>query len=111
MNEPLSFDTIVAVILGMAAINYLFRAVPLVILSRVELPRAVNRWLGYIPISVMGALVASEVLTPGGIVTNPLPNPAFWAALVSGATFYKTRSFVGGSLAGMAAYLILRAII
>lgn len=111
MNEAVGFDTIIAVILGMAVVNYLFRAVPLVVLSKVELPRVMNRWLSYVPISVMGALVASEVFTPGGIVTNPLGNPAFWGAVVSGATFYKTRSFVGGSLAGMAAYLILRTIV
>lgn len=111
MNEQVSFEVIAATVLGMAAINYLFRAVPLVVLSKIELPKVVNRWLSYIPISVMGALVASEVFTPGGILVDPIPNPAFWGAIVSGATFYKTKSFVGGSLAGMAAYLILRTII
>ncbi len=108
-TEALSTEIILALIFGMAATNYALRSIPLVLLSRVKLPKAVTRWLSFVPISVMGALVASEVLVPDGTWVAPLGNPAFWAAAVSAITYRYTKSFIGGSMAGMVSFVVLRA--
>lgn len=102
---------IMAVIVGMAIINLALRFAPLALLSRLELPRPVARWLSFIPISVMGALVATEVLRPGNESQPPLTNPGLYAAALTMLIFRLTRSFLGATLAGMAAFVALRALL
>ena len=102
---------IVAVIAGMAVINFAIRFTPIAILSRMELPRPFLRWLSYIPVSVMGALVASEVLRPGGQWQPPLTNPGLYAAVLTALVFRFTRSFLGATVAGIASFVVLRGLL
>ena len=77
---------------------------PIAILSRVELPEWAMKWLNYVPIAVMAALVGQELLMPNGKL-KPLQNnleliaalPAFIIAIV-------TRSLLGTVVAGMDLY-------
>jgi branched-subunit amino acid transport protein len=98
-----------SVVIGMATVNFTVRFLPLAILSRLDLPRPMLRWLSFIPISVMGALVASEVLRPQGQWRPPLTNPGLWAALLTALVFRLTRSFLGATLVGVLSYVVLRA--
>ncbi len=102
---------VIAVIIGMAAINFVLRFTPLALLSRVSLPTPVLRWLSFIPISVMGALVANEVLRPDGSWQAPLTNPSLYAAVLTMLVFRFTRSFLGATIAGMASFVLLGAMI
>ena len=106
-----SQTTIWLVIIGMAVTNFVIRAIPIAALSRRTLPAPVLRWLSFVPISVMGALVANEVLRPGGEWQPPLTNPGLYAAILTALVFRFTRSFLGATLAGIAGYVALRAII
>lgn len=99
------------VIAGTAVLNYAIRFIPLAIVSRVELPRPITRWLSFVPVSVMGALVAGEVLRPGGQWTNPFIGPHLYAAALTGLVFHKTRSFLGATVAGMASFVALQHLI
>ena len=101
---------IASVIAGMAVLNFALRITPIATLSRRRLPAPIMRWLSFIPISVMGALVASEVLRPGGEWKSPTANPGIWAALLTMVIFRFTRSFLGATLAGMASFVALRAL-
>lgn len=94
-------------IIGMAAINFAERFVPMALVSRLQLPRPVLRWLSYVPIAVMGSLFATQVLMPGGEFVSPWSSPWLWAAVLTGAVYYKTRSFLGATIAGMAGFVIL----
>lgn len=99
------------VIIAMAIANFIVRFVPIAAISRVELPRPVMRWLSFVPVSVMGSLVAGEVLRPGGNLLSPWHNPYLMAALPTALVYYKTRSFLGATLAGMLVFVALRAIV
>lgn len=110
MPNEVSQTTILLVIAGMAVANFGLRHLPMAALSRVKMPDPILRWLSFIPISVMGALVASEVLRPGGKWVPPLTNPAVYAALVTGVVFRFTRSFLGATAAGVLSFLALRGI-
>lgn len=111
MRTDVAQSTIVLVIVGMALANFAIRFTPIALLSRFDLPRPVLRWLSFVPISVMGALVASEVLRPMGQWQPPLSNPGFYAAVITAAVFYRTRSFLGATVGGMVAYVALRALL
>jgi branched chain amino acid efflux pump len=94
-------------IIGMAIINFAERFVPMSLVSRLDLPRPVLRWLSYVPIAVMGSLFATQVLMPKGQFLPPWSSPWVWAALLTGAVYYKTRSFLGATVAGMAGFVVL----
>ncbi len=108
MKASLSSTLIWAVIVGMAALNFAMRFQPIAVVSRVNLPAPIARWLSFVPISVMGALVASEVLLPNQEWSNPLVGPHLYAAIVTALVFRFTRSFLGASLAGMASFVLFQ---
>jgi len=68
------------------------------------------RWLSFVPVSVMGALVATEVLRPGGEWQPPLHNPGLYAATLTAIAFKLSGSFLGATVTGMVAYVALRTV-
>lgn len=111
MTTEITQATIVAVVAGMAVVNFAIRFTPIASLSRLTLPRPLLRWLSFVPVSVMGALVATEVLRPHGEWQPAITNPGLYAAILTGIVFRFTRSFLGSTVAGMVAYVALRALL
>lgn len=105
-------DSVVwGVIVGMAVLNFLIRFLPIAAVSRVELPTPVMRWLEFIPVSVMGALVANTVVRPGGGFIVPWSNPWLIACAVTALAYRVTRSFLGATVIGMVSFVIVRAVL
>lgn len=99
------------VIIGMAASNYVVRFVPIAVISRLQLPKPVMRWLSYIPVAVMAALVVGEVLRPSGQWLAPLENPYLMAAIPTALVYYRWRSFLGTTVVGIVFFLVFRALL
>ena len=97
------------VVAGMAVANFLIRFPSLAILSRAELPTWLRRWLSYIPVSAMATLVVGGVLRPDGAWQPPLTSPYVWAAVGTGLVYWRFRSFLSATLAGIVLFLALRA--
>jgi branched-subunit amino acid transport protein len=95
-------------VLGMAITNTVIRLVPIAAISRLELPPVVHRWLSYVPVSVMAAIVATQVLRPGGHWMLTPDNPYLIASVPTAVVFHVTRSFLGAIAAGMLTFLALR---
>lgn len=98
-----------AVIVGMALANYAVRFPPMTLLSRMSLPGWLRTWLSYVPVAVMATLVVGEVARPEGKWMVSLDNPYAWAALATGLVYWRFRSFLGATVAGVAFFLALRA--
>ena len=96
---------ILALILACAAVTALPRVLPLVLLSRIALPQWLVAWLGYVPIAVLAALLAIEVLIVEGKPALS-GNPAVLAILPALAVATLTRSLIGTVVAGVAAYWV-----
>jgi branched-subunit amino acid transport protein len=109
--SDISSAHVFAIVTGMAAVNFALRFTPLALLSRRRLPAPLLRWLSFIPISVMGALVATEVLRPQDQWQPALANPGLYAAIITMLTFRFTRSFLGATIAGMVSFVALRALL
>jgi len=123
----LSPFAIYALIIGCFAVNFAMRFVPLAVMSRINIPDPVMRWLSYMPVAVMGALITVEVILPaldaafqagalseGAEATEEtiahIPlffNPGIFGALASMLVFYKTRSFIGATIAGIAVFALI----
>jgi len=101
---------VLLIILGMALVTYVPRALPMTVLSRASLPGWFRRWLGFVPVAVLAALLGPALLLPSGRwqpVWDNLPLlaslPAFWVA-------GRTRSLFRTVLAGLAAMALLVAL-
>lgn len=99
---------ILAMILGCTLVTVLPRVVPLVLLSRIPLPTWLINWLKHIPVAVMSALLAQELLLHEGklSLSHNLANivaaiPAFLVAIY-------TRSLLGTVLVGILSMMVLR---
>lgn len=98
---------VVLLILGMAAVTYIPRLLPVWMLSSRSLPPVVGRWLSFVPTAVLSAL-----LLPALVLTDGRPdvfgNVYFWAAVPAFAVALWTRSFFGTVAAGMIAVAAAR---
>jgi branched-subunit amino acid transport protein len=95
-------------IIGMAVTNIVIRATPISIMSHLELPDGVRRWLGYVPVSVMAAIVAVQVFHPSDRFDFSLTNHYLLAAIPTAIVYRFTRSFLGATAAGILTFLALR---
>lgn len=100
--------SIFLIILGSALVTFIPRVLPIAILSRVELPEWTMRWLNYVPIAVMAALVGQELLLPNGKLEPLQNNLELIAALPTFIIAIVTRSLLGTVLAGMISIMVLR---
>lgn len=102
----MSTATIWTVIVGMAFVNFLIRFPSLAVLSRTELPGWAKRWLSFIPVSAMATLVVGGVIRPDGRWLPPLENPYLWASAITGVVYWRFRSFLGATIAGVVCFLV-----
>ncbi|MCS7462275.1 AzlD domain-containing protein [Paenibacillus doosanensis] len=99
---------ILIVIIGSAVVTFLPRVIPLMVLSRLQLPEWGMRWLKYVPISVMAALVGQELLMKEGDLIPWTRNIELLAALPTFLVAVFTRSLLGTVVTGIAAMFVLR---
>jgi branched-subunit amino acid transport protein len=101
-------ESVFWIILGTAAVTLVPRIAPLVLLSRIKLPALFERWLGYVPIAVLAALLAQSVAMPEGHLDLTLSNPALLAAVPVLVVAGLIRSLMGTVAVGVALMALLR---
>jgi len=101
---------VLLIVLGAALVTLVPRVAPLVLLSRIELPRWLKVWLGYVPVSVLGALLAGELFIPAGKFVPLVSNVALVAIVPAIAVAARFGSIIGAVIAGVAAMALLRAL-
>ncbi|MDO9582093.1 MAG: AzlD domain-containing protein [Desulfomicrobium sp.] len=95
-------QTIFLTILGMMAVTYVPRALPLLALAQRTLPEAVIRWLGFIPVAVLSAMLLPSLVATDRGLDFSAENIFLWAAIPTFVVCWKTRSFIGAIVTGMA---------
>ena len=101
-------SSVLLIILGCGLVTVIPRVLPLALLSRVSLPDPAIRWLGYVPIAVLAALLAQTVALADGRIALPPENLAGLAILPTLAVAALTRSMIGTVAVGVAAMALLR---
>jgi branched-subunit amino acid transport protein len=94
--------TITLTIVGMALVTYLPRLLPVWFLSSRSLPPLVIAWLRHIPIAVLSAMLLPSLIVRDARIDLGLDNLFFWVALPTLLVAWKTRSFFGTVIVGMA---------
>ncbi|WP_272700370.1 AzlD domain-containing protein [Desulfovibrio sp. Fe33] len=98
MDQKTVFITIV----GMLAVTYIPRMVPLVVLASRTLPGPVVRWLSYVPAAVLSSMLFPALLLRNGNLDVSFDNYFLWAAVPAFLLAWRTRSFFGTVALGMA---------
>ncbi|MEX1306910.1 MAG: AzlD domain-containing protein [Eubacteriales bacterium] len=78
-----SSANLLAIFIGMFAVTYLPRTLPLTILSRVKLPKVVIDVLEYLPVAILGALLVPSLLLVSGQIDISLDNYLLIAAVLT----------------------------
>lgn len=99
-------SSLLLTVLLCAAVTVSMRALPIVLLSRLNVPLPVREWLNYVPAAIMAAIIVSEVMG------HPAFTEAGWsisvlATLASFAVGMTTRSLFLTVLAGVTAFALL----
>jgi branched-subunit amino acid transport protein len=92
-------------IVGMGLVTYLPRLIPFLLLAGGEggtLPAWLERWLRYVPVAVLAAMLLPSLLVVEGRARLAWDNLYLWAALPTAWIAWKTRSLIGAVLAGVA---------
>lgn len=106
-------ETVLIAILGMMAVTYVPRALPVLALSSRRLPPAVVAWLSYVPVAVLAAMLFPALLVPEGQAGGQqidlgLGNLFLWAAVPTLLVAWKRRSFFGAVIVGMVVVAVAR---
>ena len=96
-------------IVAMGAVTYLSRVIGFVIVRTFGVPRAVARWLTYVPVGILTALIVPTLLIRDGRVQIGLGNHYLLAGLVAAAVAYKTRNVFLTVGVGLGAVMMLQA--
>lgn len=102
---------ILLIIIGMGAVTYLPRWLPLAFLSRRPLPAWLVDWLDFIPAAVLSALILPAIMTTGEPRRIELMNPALWVSLPTFFFALRTKSLAGTVLVGMGMYWLISLLI
>jgi branched chain amino acid efflux pump len=94
-------------LLAMGAVTYFPRMLPLIFLSRIELPSWFVEWLDLIPAAILSALLVPALVTTGEPRTLDLINPQVLTAVPVFLVAIKSKSLGGTVLAGMAVYWLI----
>ncbi len=93
----------------MSAVTYLPRVLPMLLLSRRKLPEPFERWLSYVPVAVLSALLAPTLFAPEGHFDFAVnTNPGFWVAMPVFVIAALTRNLFTTVLFGMLLVALFR---
>ena len=103
-------------ILGMLAVTYVPRVIPVLLLSSKKLPQVLVRWLSYVPVAVLAAMLFPALLIPEGQVDGRqialgFDNVFLWAAVPTLLVVWKRRSFFGAVIVGMVVVAVARLVL
>jgi len=102
---------IALLIIGSAVVTLIPRVLPLMILSKLRIPELAVRWLDHVPIAVMGALLASELLLSDGRVDPGSHLLELAAAVPAFLTAFLTKSLFATVVVGILSLVALRLIV
>jgi branched-subunit amino acid transport protein len=97
----MSFPDYLLLLLGMGAVTYLPRWLPLFALAQRRLPQWLIDWLSLIPVAILSALLAPALFTDSAPRALQLGKPELLVAIPTLLFALKTRSLGGTVLVGM----------
>jgi len=101
-------ETFFWVVIGMLAVTYLARLVPMLVLSRMEIPEGFRRWLQFVPVAVLSALLVPNILLQNGGLALRLDNTYLLAAVPTLIVAARFKNIFLTVLCGIICLMIIR---
>ena len=98
--------TFLWMLLGSSIVTLIPRILPFIVLSKIRLPAWGMRWLGYIPVAVMAALLGQSLFVADGLFAPQ--RDGLLAAVPALLVAFFSRSLLATVLTGMAVMIVLR---
>lgn len=98
-------------IFGMGVITYAIRLSLIVLSGRVTLSDPIQRALRFVPPAVLAAIIAPEMLRPGGTLDLSLGNVRMLAGFLAIVVAWRTKNVLLTIATGMVALWVLQAIV
>lgn len=98
----------VLLIIGMMAVTFGVRYLPLVMSGRLEFPASLERALRFVPVAVLTALTVPMVLLPQGEWALSLKSPYLVASVVAIIVSAWQRNLMLTILVGLLVFFVLR---
>jgi branched-subunit amino acid transport protein len=99
------------IILAMGVVTFGIRLLPIVLLGRIEIPLVVQRALRFVPPAVLSAIIAPELLMPGGEFSLSLDNARLIAGVIATVVAWRTKNVLATIAVGMITFWMLSAIV
>jgi branched-subunit amino acid transport protein len=96
------------VVIGMLAVTYLARLIPMLVLSRMEVPEGFRRWLQFVPVAVLSALLVPNILLQNGGLALRLDNTYLLAAVPTLIVAARFKNIFLTVLCGIICLMIIR---
>jgi branched-subunit amino acid transport protein len=96
------------VVIGMLAVTYLARLIPMLVLSRMEIPEGFRRWLQFVPVAVLSALLVPNILLQNGGLALRLDNTYLLAAVPTLIVAARFKNIFLTVLCGIICLMIIR---
>ena len=95
-------------IAGMGIVTFLPRVLPFLLVERFEMPGRVRQALSYVPMAVLSAIVAQDLVAPGGETDLSADNLRLLAGVAGVAVAALSRNIAVTIVAGMAVLWLLQ---
>lgn len=99
------------IIIAMGIVTYGIRLLPIALLGRIEIPPLVQRALRFVPPAVLSAIVAPELLMPGGQFDVSPGNARLIAGVIATLVAWRTKNVLLTIAVGMIALWVLNAMV
>ena len=95
----------------MMLVTYIPRMLPLVLLTKLNIPPLLLCWLKYIPVAVLASLLAPEILLNNNTLNISFDNTLLLAALPAFLIAFKTKNLFYTVFMGMGSVVVLSRLI
>lgn len=96
------------IIIGMTLVTYFTRIGALALFRFTGVPTWLNRWLKYVPVAILTALIMPSLLLPKGYLDISLNNHYLIAGIVAAFLAYKSRNIIVTLGIGMSIMFVLQ---
>jgi len=101
-------NEVLYIIIGMALVTYFTRIGALVLFRFTGVPTWLNRWLKYVPVAILTALIVPSLLLPKGYLDISLNNHYLIAGIVAAFVAYKSRNIIATLGLGLSIMFVLK---
>lgn len=97
-------------IISMSIVSYIPRALPLIAFNKIEFPPILVKWLSYIPVAVLAALLTPELFVSQSELNITFEKTTLFAAASTLIVSLISRSMIWALIAGMGSYALFNAL-